>query len=34
MATISRKNKGWRAQIRRKGVSKSRNFRTKAEAQK
>ena len=34
MATISRKNKGWRAQVRRKDVNKSRTFRTKAEAQK
>ncbi|OOF89410.1 integrase [Rodentibacter ratti] len=32
MATIIKRNKGWRAQVRRKGVSKSEQFRTKAEA--
>ena len=33
MATISRKNSGWRVQIRRKNINKSKTFRTKAEAQ-
>lgn len=33
MATISRKNSGWRVLIRRKNINKSKTFRTKAEAQ-
>ena len=33
MATLTKRNNGWRVQIRRKGISRSAQFRTKAEAQ-
>lgn len=33
MATFTKRPNGWRAQVRKKGVSKSKEFRTKAEAQ-